>query len=147
MAGFAAANDSTGQQLFQRCAACHLPDGAGVPGAFPPLAGRLAPLAASTEGREYLVLVVDRGLAGPITVDGTAYNGAMPAQAPALDNDAIAAVLNYVVSIIGADREDRDLMPFTAEEIDAILARHSDATNAVVHQMRAGAWATVEVPN
>ena len=47
-----------GQELFARCAACHLQDGQGVPGAFPPLVARLGPLVGLTQGREYLVLVV-----------------------------------------------------------------------------------------
>ena len=32
---------------YQRCAACHLPTGEGIPGAFPPLKGRVAKIAAS----------------------------------------------------------------------------------------------------
>lgn len=127
-----------------RCAACHLPDGTGVPGAFPPLAGRLAPLATTAEGREYLVLVVAKGLAGPITVDGANYFGAMAAQTPALDDDGIAAVLNYVVGKLGFEVPYPELPPFTGDEVSAILARHPEATGAAVHQLRQGAWSAAE---
>lgn len=74
----------------QNCAACHQPDGKGVPGAFPPLANS-----------DYLnkdvkraMGVIKNGLTGPITVNGEKYNGVMPALGVS-DEDA-ANVLTYV---------------------------------------------------
>ena len=88
-----------GAQVFQRCAACHLPTGAGVPGAYPPLDAHVRALARLPEGRRYLALVVAKGLAGPITVEGKSFRGVMPAQA-GLDDAAIAAVLNHVIGTL-----------------------------------------------
>ena len=84
---------------FARCAACHLPSGAGVPGAFPPFAADFRSLTAEPDGRRYLALVVTRGAAGSITVDGKPYHGVMPAQS-SLDDGAVAAVLNYIARSI-----------------------------------------------
>jgi len=89
------ADGPDGAVLFKRCAACHLPTGMGVPGAFPPLQKDFRERAAQAEGRHYLVLAVVKGLSGPITVDGKTYRGVMPAQA-GLDDAAIAAILNHV---------------------------------------------------
>jgi mono/diheme cytochrome c family protein len=83
-----------GAAVYARCAACHTKTGAGVPGAFPPLAGDFRALAAKPTGRRYLVLVLTRGVSGPITVEGKPYRGVMPAQS--LDDAAAAAVLNHV---------------------------------------------------
>ncbi len=110
---------------YGRCAACHLPDGAGLPGVFPPLKDRLAPIASLPEGREYLVLVVDRGLAGPITVAGVPYAGMMPGQGGALDSVATAKVLNFIAT--GLNKSAPDWQPFTAQEVDAVLAKHAEA--------------------
>lgn len=75
-----------------RCAACHQANGAGVPGAFPPLAGSewLA-----TDAKRLAALVL-HGMTGSITVKGQAYNGAMPAFGTQLDDTEIAAVLTHV---------------------------------------------------
>lgn len=76
----------------QTCAACHQPDGKGIPGAFPPVANS-----------DYLnkdvkraMSVVKNGLSGPIEVNGQKYNGVMPALGVS-DEDA-ANVLTYVYS-------------------------------------------------
>jgi nitrite reductase (NO-forming) len=82
-----------GRNVFtQNCAACHQPDGRGLPGAFPPLAAS-----------DYLNADVNRaigivvgGKAGPITVNGQTYNSVMPALN--LSDDDVANVLTYVYS-------------------------------------------------
>ncbi|TXL63517.1 c-type cytochrome [Zeimonas arvi] len=75
-----------------RCAACHQAGGTGLPGAFPPLAG-----AEWVTGKaETLVSVVLHGIAGPLTVKGTTYNGAMPAFGAQLQDAEIAAVLTHI---------------------------------------------------
>jgi len=71
LAGLALAG---GAELYQQnCAACHGKDGAGVPGAFPPLKGN--PNAADPG---YVAQVIRQGKSGPITVNGQTYNGTMP---------------------------------------------------------------------
>lgn len=119
---------------YGRCAACHLPDGAGVPGVFPPLKERLGAIAGLPEAREYLVLVVDRGLAGPITAAGVPYAGMMPGQGGALDHEATARVLNFVAT--GLNKAPSDWQPFTAEEVKSVLARFADADVNQVLVMR-----------
>jgi len=87
-------------QLAPRCAACHLPTGAGVPGSFPSLRGTTAILAAKPEGRRYLVLAITRGLSGPILSGSEAFRGVMPAQAAMTDAD-IAENLNVLIATGG----------------------------------------------
>lgn len=81
----------------QACASCHQPDGSGVPGAFPPLAGN--PNAADAT---YVEDVIRNGLSGPIDVNGVAFDAVMPA-VTTLSDDQIAAVVSYVTGIAGAE--------------------------------------------
>ncbi|RME61887.1 MAG: cytochrome c [Alphaproteobacteria bacterium] len=121
LAGTAAADDAgdAGSRLFHRCAACHLPTGKGVPGSFPPLGAQVAQAAQSAPGRAYLVLVVSKGLMGPISVSGQSYRGVMPAQSGLSDQDAA------------------DATPFTAAEVARIRQANAQATARTVHDMRA----------
>lgn len=80
------------------CSACHMATGAGIPGAFPPLAGHAAELYSADP--TYPILAVMFGVMGQIMVDGMAYNGLMPAHAH-LSDDEIAAVLNHVMTSFG----------------------------------------------
>lgn len=112
MAGPAVAQAADGAQVYHRCAACHLANGQGVPGAFPPLQKDVKSFAAKPEGRRYLVLVVTRGVSGEIKAEGKAYRGFMPAQA-GLSDDQIAAVLNHVTT---------PAKPFTAAEVAQVKA-------------------------
>src|SRR5690606_23311679 len=64
-----------GQALFAgTCSTCHMPDGKGMPGVFPPLAGSdwLG------RGNDELIRIVLNGLSGPIKVSGQDYNSVMP---------------------------------------------------------------------
>ncbi len=76
----------------QNCLACHQPDGKGIPGAFPPLAGSDYLLANPTRAIDILL----KGLSGKITVNGTEYNGVMPAVQ--LTDESVANVLTYVLN-------------------------------------------------
>lgn len=73
------------------CAACHQRGGEGLAGVFPPLAGSDYLRRDDAE----LARVVLAGLSGPITVNGTQYNGVMPGFANLTDHE-IADVLTYV---------------------------------------------------
>lgn len=80
------------------CASCHMANGVGIPGVFPPLSGgHLHDLIGREGGREVLLGTILYGLAGEISVDGTVYNGAMPSWAH-LSDEEIAAVLNHVLT-------------------------------------------------
>lgn len=72
------------------CAACHMPEGQGVAGAFPPLAGSDY----LNEDVERAIQTVGRGMTGKITVNGKEYNSVMPRLN--LSHDEIADVLTYV---------------------------------------------------
>jgi|GEM_PF-1448794 mono/diheme cytochrome c family protein len=97
VAGLGAANAAAdGAKVYATCSACHQPTGAGIPGAFPPLAESEwvnGPV-------ENLIRIQLRGLMGPITVKGTTYNSVMPPNAT-MSDDEIAAVLTYIRSNFG----------------------------------------------
>lgn len=131
-----------GAKVYQRCAACHLPNGQGVPGAFPALAGRTAAAAQTDAGRDYLVMTVVAGVMGEIEVDGKKIRGVMPAQAGLTDAD-VAAVLNHAIALqAAAVKVENAPRKFTADEVAAIKARFGKATPNSIHQIRAGAFAT-----
>lgn len=84
-----------GGEIYQgKCVACHQANGAGVPGAFPPLAGSEWVLGDA----ERLVHIPLHGIQGSLTVKGATYNGMMPVFGEALTDGEIAAVLTYVRS-------------------------------------------------
>ncbi len=86
------------KQYLAACVACHMPDGKGIAGVNPPLAGAEWVLGSE----ERLVRIVVHGLKGPITVKGNQYNGAMPVFGKVAGSgynwgdDKIAAVLTYI---------------------------------------------------
>jgi len=82
------------------CAGCHRPDGTGLPPDVPSLAGPLGPLVAAPGGRDYLARVP----------------GA--AQAP-LSDEALAAVLNWVILEFNADSVPPDFVPLSGKEVGA----------------------------
>jgi nitrite reductase (NO-forming)/hydroxylamine reductase len=88
-----------GKKVYEgNCAACHQPDGTGLKGAFPPLAG-----SDYLEGdRKQVMTAALFGLSGPITVNDEQYNGVMPSMGHLSDAD-LAAALTYVWSSWGND--------------------------------------------
>ena len=76
------------------CVACHQGNGAGLPGVFPPLAGSEWVVGKETT----IAAIVLQGIAGPITVKGSNYAGAMPAFKDQLSDDQLAAALTHVRS-------------------------------------------------
>ena len=125
-----------GKQLYQRCAACHLATGEGVVGMFPPLKQRLAPLIQQPLGRDYLVMVIQAGLMGPITIDGQRYQGVMPAQGAGLQAQGIAEVINYLMTAFNADTLAAGWQPMAADEVTEILSRYPTTTAMGVHAIR-----------
>lgn len=101
-----------GQRVFtQTCAACHQPDGKGIPGAFPPLAKSDFLMA----DKQRAIGVLLHGLTGQITVNGTKYNGVMPKLD--LQDADIAAALTYIRNSFGNSGEH-----VTVEEVRAARA-------------------------
>ena len=84
-----------GKAVYMRpaiCNTCHQPNGQGISGAFPPLAG-----SEWMDGdTDRLIKVVLRGLVGEIVVKGEPYNSIMAPLAPWLKDEEIADVLTYV---------------------------------------------------
>lgn len=110
---------ATGLQTYSaRCSMCHQPNGAGLPGSFPRLAGRVPVIARSPDGRRYLAMVLLYGLYGPITVDGKPISGLMPAMT-SLNDQAIADVLNHAMTL---QKPAGKVAPFAAAEIAAVRA-------------------------
>lgn len=82
-----------GAEVYARsCGTCHQPDGAGMAGLAPPLAG--SEWLALPDRR--LVDIALNGLQGPIEVDGQAWDQEMPGW-PTLSDQEIAAVLSYIL--------------------------------------------------
>lgn len=107
-----------GAQLFStHCAMCHQSTGDGVPGQFPPLKGRINQIAATPEGKNYVMHVLLNGLAGSLKAGNTSYMGYMPSMAAMSDED-IAALLTYVSTLSG----DASAPAFTADEVKSARA-------------------------
>ncbi len=131
-AATSSANGVDGAAAYQNCVACHMADGGGMAGVFPPLSGSVPHLLETDGGPEYMMRVVLYGLQGPITVDGKAFNGAMPGWGH-LSNEDLAAALNYVSSNWGGlPGAPADL--FTADGLQA--ARDTQLTPQEVHGLR-----------
>lgn len=75
------------------CSACHQPNGRGLPGQFPPLAGSDWVL---TEGPNRIIRIVLDGLQGPIIVNGVEYNNVMLPWRDQLSDEDIAAVVTFI---------------------------------------------------
>ena len=84
-----------GQEIYEDfCAQCHLEDGKGVKGIYPPLAESdfLKDINRTISSIKY-------GLKGPITVNGEKYNSIMVSQG--LDDEEISDVVNYILNSWG----------------------------------------------
>lgn len=80
-----------GKQTYEElCVTCHLADGTGMEGVFPPLAGSDYLMKNKTGA----IHAIKFGQEGEITVNGTVYNNVMPSQG--LSDQEIADVMNYI---------------------------------------------------
>lgn len=85
----------TGAEVYEaNCAACHLPDGAGVPGLAPPLKSDLWKRLGA-RSTAYIAGVLVHGMVG-VPLDGQRYGAAMPPWGH-LSDEEIAAVGNFVL--------------------------------------------------
>lgn len=81
-----------GAELFQRnCASCHQTTGAGVPNAFPALAGNVT---VNAKDPTVHVASILHGVQGK-TIAGFAYSVAMPAFGSLLDDAQVSALVNH----------------------------------------------------
>jgi len=90
-----------GKEIYNDfCVQCHLDNGEGVSGVFPPLARSdylLSNVEMSIRGLKY-------GLSGRIVVNGEEYNGVMQNQG--LDNIEIADVMNFILNNWGNESKE-----------------------------------------
>jgi mono/diheme cytochrome c family protein len=83
---------SRGKEIYSElCVTCHLPNGKGVAGAFPPL----NPSDWLTNKRIESIHAVKYGLKGKIMVNGAEYNNVMLPLG--LDDQEVADVMNYTI--------------------------------------------------
>jgi cytochrome c oxidase cbb3-type subunit 2 len=83
---------TSGARIYEaRCGACHQPNGQGLPGAFPPLAGD--PVVLEPDPTRHVEIVLF-GLSGHV-IGGTAYASPMPAWGEQLSDAEVAAVINH----------------------------------------------------
>ncbi len=116
------------------CSACHQPNGQGLEGAFPPLAGHIADLAKAPNGRAYLARAVLYGVEGAITVHGKTYEGVMPPW-NSLPDDQLAAALDYALYSWGNDKNlPADFKPLTPADI--AVERKTQLTSLDVYGQR-----------
>lgn len=101
------------------CATCHQPNGGGVPGAFPPLAG--SEWVVGSEER--IIRIVLHGLQGPIKVKGNDYNNVMAPLGAVLKDEQIANVLSYIRQEWG--NTSPEVLPETVAKVRAETASHS----------------------
>ncbi|GAN87210.1 cytochrome c [Komagataeibacter intermedius] len=127
-----AAVAADGTALFQsNCSMCHQPNGQGVPGQFPALAGRVGKIASTPEGRQYVVAVALNGIMGAITIQGNSYAGFMP-PFKMLADDQVVAILNHVAGL----PDGPDATIFTVQDVTAARAK-SIAPSAMVEKRKA----------
>jgi mono/diheme cytochrome c family protein len=79
-----------GASVYNNCVGCHQPNGLGLPGVNPPLAGSEWVMG----GTERIARIAMHGLMGPVTVKGANFNNVMVP--PPLSDTEIAQVLTYI---------------------------------------------------
>lgn len=113
------------------CQACHQADAKGLPGQFPRLNGRANQIAATPEGRKYLMHAVLFGSSGRIVVDGKTIIGVMPGFARLSDAD-LAQALTYVSRLGGGKAP----AAFTAAEVKAARADQLSSSAVSANRVR-----------
>ncbi len=102
----------SGAAVYNRsCITCHQGTGAGIPGAFPPLAK-----SDFLADKEKTISQVIKGYQGELVVNGVKYNNVMPPQQ--LNDEEIAAVLTYVNTSFGNSGA-----AITADEVKAVRSK------------------------
>jgi hypothetical protein len=119
--GTAGATSGPALDYAVTCQGCHRADGTGTPGTVPALAGSVGRFLRVPGGREFLA-----------QVPGVA-------QAP-LDDAALAAVLNWILTRFGGDDVPPDFVAYSADEVGRLRRRPL----VDVERVRAGLLQAVE---
>lgn len=110
------------------CQVCHQPDGKGLPGVYPPLAGSEW----ITGDPNVAIAIVLHGMMGEITVSGQTFNQVMAPWA-SLSDAQIAAILTHERSSWG-----NSAPPVTADQVAAVRnATSSRTTMWTVSELKA----------
>lgn len=100
-----------GKEVYMSmCVSCHLPNGAGVPKVYPPLAKSDYLM----NKREASIKAVKYGVRGKMIVNGVEYKNIMSSLG--LDNDEVADVMNYITNSWG----NKNPKMITIEEVEKI---------------------------
>lgn len=95
---FSKSEDQTAALYSAKCSNCHMPDGKGLRGLIPPLAG--ADYLSKFEHK--LPCIIKHGLQGEVMVNRVTYNQPMPANEELSEVD-IANLVNYIRNEWGND--------------------------------------------
>ena len=113
--GFGACDDNPyvqGRAIYEyKCANCHQPDGTGLVGNIPPLAGADW----LVEHRGEVMCVIRYGMAGEVVVNGLPYDGIMQGF-PELSPTEAVNVANYILDAWG-----NDLPPLPGSAAQALI--------------------------
>jgi mono/diheme cytochrome c family protein len=109
----ATATAHPGKKVYDSvCLVCHMANGTGVPGMFPPLVDTDW----VTGDKDRLIQITIQGLSGKIEVNGVTYNNIMPPN-PHLSDRQVADVLTYIRQNFGNDADE-----VTLEEVQRVRA-------------------------
>lgn len=98
----AATASHPGKKVYDStCLVCHMANGKGVPGMFPPL----VETDWVTGDKDRLIRITIQGLSGKIEVNGVTYNSIMPPN-PHLSDQEVADVLTYIRQNFGNDADE-----------------------------------------
>jgi mono/diheme cytochrome c family protein len=123
------ATAANGAEVYTaNCAACHQPDGAGIPGLAPPLRSELWKRLGK-RSPEYIAGVLISGMVG-LPLDGQRYGAAMPPWAHMSDAE-LAAVSNFVLQKLNGTK------PAVAEAVVKEARKTSPDAHAL-KQLREG---------
>lgn len=87
-----------GEKVYgKNCVTCHMANGMGTPGVYPPLVGSEFVLESSSR----LTAILLHGIKGPITVKGQTVNGQMEPLGRDMKDEQLAAVMTYIRSAWG----------------------------------------------
>src|SRR5271170_5942497 len=110
-----------GKQVYENiCGTCHGPDGMGMPGKAPPLAGSEW---VNVKDFKRLAEIPQLGLNGAVTVKGQSWNASMAAMGKDLSDSDLAGVLTYIRSSWGNEGE--AVMADDVKSVRAAIAGHT----------------------
>ena len=110
-------NDDGEELYMTRCLSCHMTNGEGVPGVFPPLTE--SEYVTGDKGR--LIRMILNGLSGEIVVNDVTYSGMMPPWGGFLNDEQVADVLTYIRESFGNDAD-----AITTDEVARVRAVVAD---------------------